>query len=65
MKMLDMGATASGRVCDTEQWFGHNPPYVRPARYVTGTVCGIYPAAPNVVDVELATGERVSIRRTR
>lgn len=61
-RLREFGQHATGVVVDENDWGGHNPPIIRPRRVVSGTVCRVFTAAPNVVGVETPGGERLVIR---
>jgi hypothetical protein len=60
--VIDFGQTATGIVVNENDWGGKNPRVVRPRRRVTGTVTGLFPAAPNVCGVRTPDGEDLTIR---
>lgn len=60
MKHLDFGDTASGRICDPNDF---SP--IRGAKTATGTVVQIFPLEPRVVGIYLGDGEIITIRVTR
>lgn len=60
----DFGDQVTGTVADENDWGSSGPRIVSPRRIVTGTVVGLFGAAPSVVKVQTGSGEILCIRVT-
>jgi hypothetical protein len=61
-KLLDIGTTVEGVICDEHDWGGKNPRILHPRRRIGGTVIGIFTAAPNVVKIKTQFDTEYCIR---
>jgi hypothetical protein len=58
----DFGDNATGTVADEHDWGGKYPAIIRPRRFASGVVVGVYPAAPDVYKIRTADGEILVVR---